>query len=96
MPETGACRRHLRIDRNGIMRMAAAEIEGRKIHRHCFAVQLDGATQGVERQRHKTLLPRMAEHEHVGAERRAEQLRGNARGIDKMHVLAGPRHGSPS
>ena len=62
-----------RIDRG-----AAAVAEGGDVHRHRLAVHLDRLLDRLGRQRQGAELIGVAEHEHVGADRIAEQRGGQA------------------
>ena len=73
---------------SAIDRRATAPVEGRLVHRHRLAVELDRLLDRRGRQRHRSELIGVADEEHVGADRLAEQGGGNARGVDEMRVVA--------
>ncbi len=51
------------------------------------AVQLDGAGERLERERHQTLLPGIAQHEEVGGDRIAQDSGGKPRAVDERGGL---------
>ena len=61
------------------------------VHRDRLAVELDRVLDRLRRERQRAELIGVAEHEHVGADRLAEQRVGESRGVDEMGLLSPPR-----
>ena len=61
------------LDARAVDGGAAAPEEGSLVELHRDAVQLDGALDATRGQRHPALLVGVAEHEHVGGDRVAQQ-----------------------
>ena len=69
-----------------VVRAAPAPLEGRLVVVDLHAVELDRAHQRRAAQRHAALLPRVAEHQRVGVDRVAEQLRRHLLGVERAEL----------
>ena len=79
---------HQRFDLRVIDGSATAPVKGGLVHRDRLTVEFDRALDGRRRQRNRAELIRVADEEHVGAERLPEQCRRQAGGVDEMGLVA--------
>ena len=70
--------------RGHVMRSRAAPDECLAVEVHRHAVELDGFQHRRLGQRHPALLPRIAQHEHIGGNGVAHQRGGDAAGVDEL------------
>ena len=77
-----------RFDLGAIERRATAPVKRGLVHGHGFAVELDRLLDRRGGKRQRAELIGVADQEHVGAERLAEQRGRDPRGVDEMHLVA--------
>src|ERR1700726_1999939 len=82
------CRLRQSLDRGAIHNGTAAPVKSCAVHGDGLAVQLYRAFDGGGRHRNSAELISVANEEHVGADRLAEQRGCQSRGIDEVRVVA--------
>ena len=76
--------RHQIADRRHVMGRMPSQEHGLPVDLDGDAIEFDGPVDGVVRERQKTLLQGIAEHEEIGGDAVAEQASGEMRGIDDV------------